>query len=72
MREGWTTVFRTVDPVEAAIIRGVMVQNQIPVAVMNAQDSCFHFLGEISLMVPERYSVIARCLASSELRINPS
>jgi Putative prokaryotic signal transducing protein len=51
----WCRIFATDKNYEAAIIKGKLEENNIPVMIFNKQDSSYIFLGEIEIHVPIRY-----------------
>lgn len=48
----WCVVYTTAIYTEAEIIRGKLQQNEIPVRILNKQDSMYIVVGEIELYVP--------------------
>jgi hypothetical protein len=47
------------------MVEGMLNENDIPVKMLNRQDSNYIFLGEIELYVPLEYEVIAKELVNS-------
>ena len=41
------------DPVRSALVKGILEEHDIPVSIINKQDSNYVFLGENELWVPE-------------------
>lgn len=50
--ENWEKVYSTRNYAEASIIQGVLTENEIPVQVLNKQDSSYVNFGDIELYVP--------------------
>jgi hypothetical protein len=48
----WHLLFKTRKYTEASIIEGMLIQNHIPVQVLNRLDSSYLNFGEIELYVP--------------------
>ncbi len=64
----WQIVFRTRYYTEAAIVRGKLERNEIPVYVLNRQDSMYNIaLGEIEVYVPVHLSELAKGLLGKTL-----
>jgi hypothetical protein len=51
----WCRVYSTDKNYEAAIVKGKLEENDIPVLIFNKQDSNYIFLGEIELHVPIQF-----------------
>jgi Putative prokaryotic signal transducing protein len=51
----WYRVYSTDKNYEAAIVKGKLEENDIPVLILNKQDSSYIFLGEIELHVPMQF-----------------
>jgi hypothetical protein len=52
---------------EASIIQGMLEENEIPVQVMNRQDSSYLNFGDIELYVPEHLAATATQLMNQNL-----
>jgi hypothetical protein len=64
----WQKIYITRLYTEAAIIRGTLEENQIPVQVLNKQDSMYNVaLGEIEIYVPMHLSELAKGLLTNSL-----
>ena len=63
----WQKVFSTRVYPEAAIIKGMLEENQIPVQLLNKQDSSYPMFGDIQLFVPGQYALTAQELINKEL-----
>lgn len=48
----WTKIFATKSIAEASIIEGMLLENQIPVQLLNKQDSSYIIFGEAEIFVP--------------------
>ena len=57
--ENWYKLLSTTESYKAEIIRGLLEENQIPVILVNKQDSSYVFLGEIEVHVPVQFKTIA-------------
>jgi hypothetical protein len=64
----WSLLCVTHQYVEAAMIEGKLQENQIPVHVLNKQDSMYHVLGEIELYVPVHFRELAVSVMNEALR----
>jgi hypothetical protein len=62
MSANWIRVHATKDLAEAEILRGLLERNQVPVTLLNRQDSSYVFLGEIELYVPAHLKDLAASL----------
>jgi len=65
--ENWYLLLRTDKYLEAEILRGMLEDNQVPVILVNKQDSSYIFLGEIELYVPAHFKELARDLVSGSI-----
>lgn len=65
--DNWQKVFATRNPAEASILQGMLEENDIPVQVMNKQDSSYLNFGDIELYVPEHLLETSRQLISKGL-----
>jgi len=63
----WQKVFSTRVYQEAAIIKGMLEENQIPVQLLNKQDSSYPMFGDIQLFVPGQYALTAQELINKAL-----
>lgn len=63
----WQKVFSTLVYPEAAIIKGMLEENQIPVQLLNKQDSSYPMFGDIQLFVPGQYAITAQELINKTL-----
>jgi hypothetical protein len=60
LMKNWFLLLRTDKYVDAEILRGMLEENQIPVIVVNKQDSSYIFLGELEVYVPLQFRELAR------------
>ena len=67
LMESWYLLRKTTMYTEAAILRGMLEENQIPVMVVNKQDSSYVFLGEIEVYVPVHLKDLARSLTEGTI-----
>lgn len=58
----WNKIFATRQYPQAMIVKGMLEENQIPVQVLNKQDSNYPMLGEIQLFVPAHLVPTAKAL----------
>ena len=65
--DNWQKVFATRNQAEASILQGMLDENNIPVQVMNKQDSSYLNFGDIELYVPEHLLETARQLIGKGL-----
>lgn len=63
----WQKVFSTRVYPEAAIIKGMLEENQIPVQLLNKQDSSYPMFGDIQLFVPGQYALTEQELINKAL-----
>jgi len=63
----WQKVYATRNPAEASIIQGMLEENNVPVQVMNKQDSSYLNFGDIELFVPAHLAETAKQLVSKNL-----
>ena len=65
--EPWNKIYATRNFAEATIIQGMLEENEIPVQVMNKQDSSYLNFGDIELYVPGHLTETARQLLEQSL-----
>lgn len=65
--ESWKKIFATRNPAEASIIQGMLEENEMPVQMMNKQDSSYLNFGDIELYVPAHLVETARQLIAQNL-----
>lgn len=65
--EPWKKIYITRTLAEANIIQGMLEENEIPVQVMNKQDSSYLNFGDIELYVPGHLAETARQLVEQSL-----
>ena len=63
----WQKIFSTRIYPEAAIIKGMLEENDIPVQMLNKQDSSYPMFGDIQLFVPAHLQVTASELINKTL-----
>ena len=64
----WHLVYTTTLYTSAAIIRGKLEENSIPVKMLNRQDSMYISIGEIEIYVPDHLKNIAAGVMNETLR----
>jgi hypothetical protein len=63
MQGNWQKIFTTSFYTEAEIVRGKLEENEIPVQLLNKQDSMYNVaLGEFEIYVPKQLSELAKGL----------
>lgn len=66
--ENWNKIYTTRLYTEAAIVKGRLEKNEIPVQVLNKQDSMYNIaLGEYEVYVPMHLEELAKGLLSHSL-----
>ncbi len=63
----WHLLLKTKNYAEATILQGVLAENQIPVQLLNKQDSSYLIFGEIEVYVPIMLKDIATALLEQSL-----
>ena len=60
-------LYSTTNQAEASIIKGMLEENNIPVFLMNKQDSSYLNFGEVEIYVPHNLKEISQSLLSKGL-----
>lgn len=68
MKTNWHLIYSTTLYTSAAIIKGKLEENQIPVKMLNKQDSMYLIFGEIELYVPIHLKDIAANVLNEALK----
>ncbi|MBC7721069.1 MAG: DUF2007 domain-containing protein [Pedobacter sp.] len=63
----WHLLYKTRSYAEASIVQGMLEENQIPVQVMNKQDSSYLNFGDIEIHVPINLKDVAKSLLEKAL-----
>ncbi len=63
----WHLLYKTRNYAEASIVQGMLEQNQIPVQLMNKQDSSYLNFGDIEVYVPAGFKDVAKSLLQKAL-----
>lgn len=63
----WQKIFSTRNYAEASIIQGLLAENEIPVQVLNKQDSSYLNFGDIEIYVPTHLEAVAKQLIEKAL-----
>jgi hypothetical protein len=63
----WQKIFSTRAYAEAAIIKGMLEENQVPVQILNKQDSSYPMFGDIQIFVPAHLQQTASELINKTL-----
>jgi topoisomerase IA-like protein len=63
----WQKIYSTRNYAEASIIQGLLEENDIPVQVLNKQDSSYVNFGEIEIYVPKLLNETATQLMNQAL-----
>ncbi len=58
----WYKIFSTPNLPQATIVKGMLEENNVPVMMVNKQDSSYLNFGDIEVYVPAHFSNIARDL----------
>ena len=58
----WQKIYATRNLAEASIVQGMLEENNVPVQIMNKQDSSYLNFGDIELYVPEHLTETAKQL----------
>lgn len=67
MLNAWQNIHATRSLAEASIIQGMLEGNQIPVQVVNKQDSSYLNFGDIEIYVPSHLGETAKLLIADAL-----
>jgi len=62
----WEKIFSTRVFAEASIIEGLLADNDVPVQLLNKQDSSYPMFGDIQLYVPRDMVAFARVLIDQQ------
>ncbi len=64
----WFLIYSSQSFAQASIIKGMLEQNNVPVTLINKQDSSYLNFGEIELYVPTHLKDLANNLMNQVLR----
>lgn len=67
MTPDWFLIFVSRSLPEANIIKGMLEENNVPVVLMNKQDSSYLNFGDVELYVPQLLKELARQLVDKAL-----
>lgn len=62
MMQDWVKVYSSAQLTTASMIAGILSENEIPVNLVNKQDSSYVFLGEVEVYVPLAFEAAAKSL----------
>jgi hypothetical protein len=65
--KNWDKIFSTRDFAKASIIKGLLEENEVPVQILNKQDSSYPMFGDIQLYVPSHLYITAKQLIEKAL-----
>ena len=65
--KNWDKIFSTKNLAEASIIQGLLKENEVPVQILNKQDSSYPTFGDIELYVPSHLNITAQQLIEKAL-----
>ena len=65
--QNWHLLYTTLNIAEANIIKGLLEENDVPVHLMNKQDSSYLNFGDIQVYVPAHLKEIAQQLLQQSL-----
>ena len=69
MPSNWQKIYSTRFYTEAEIVRGKLEENEIPVQLLNKQDSMYNIaIGEIEIYVPRPLMGLAKALLEDSLK----
>jgi hypothetical protein len=63
----WIILYKTDNVAKANIVKGMLEENNVPVILMNKQDSSYLNFGEIEVYVPIHLKTIANDLLNKTL-----
>ena len=63
----WKKIYTTGNYAQANILKGVLEENEIPVQVLNKQDSSYPMFGTIEVYVPGHLLATAQQIMNSSL-----
>lgn len=63
--KNWQKIYTTTSFAQANIIKGMLEENDIPVQIVNKQDSNL-FTGNIELHIPAEYTTVAKELLKED------
>ena len=63
----WLKIYTTPNLPQASIVKGMLEENNVPVMIINMQDSSYVNFGDIEIYVPAHFSNIARELMDRSL-----
>ncbi len=63
----WFLIYTSKSMPEASIVKGMLEENNVPVMLMNRQDSSYVNFGEIELYVPKVLNLLAKQLVDKAL-----
>lgn len=63
----WSLIYTSKSLPEASIVKGMLEENNVPVMLMNRQDSSYVNFGEIELYVPNVLNQLAKQLVDKAL-----
>jgi hypothetical protein len=64
LEKNWSLIFTTTESFQAAILKGKLEENNIPVFVLNKEDSSFLNFGDIQVYVPNQFKDAATGLVN--------
>ena len=60
--DNWKLIYRSESLASASIVKGMLEENNVPVSLINKQDSSYINFGEIELYVPAAFTQTANDL----------
>lgn len=63
----WLKIFSSNNLQQANIVKGMLQANEIPVIMVNKQDSSYLLFGEIEIHVPATLSILANDLIAKNI-----
>ena len=65
--QSWHLLISTQNMAKASIVKGLLEENQIPVQLLNKQDSSYLNFGDIEIYVPPHLKEVAQHLLQQSL-----
>ncbi len=65
--KNWDKIYSTKNFAEANIIQGLLAENEVPVQILNKQDSSYPMFGDIELYVPAHLNITAKHIIEKAL-----
>ena len=63
--QDWKKIYSSTSLANVSMVEGMLIEQGVPVKMLNRQDSSYVFLGEMELYVPSEFEVIAKELINA-------